>query len=126
MASLHATLRNTFSETVDPYAVGREVTCRWSEGIDRALRARDAYGAADRFLDLQYADLVRDPIAAVRRVYDHFGMELSPVAEGRMRHYLVERPKDRHGVHHYSLAQFGFDRDEERERYRSYRQRFGF
>ena len=41
-----------------------------------------------------------------------------------MQRYLAETPKDRHGTHAYSLTQFGLNPDEERERYREYRERF--
>jgi hypothetical protein len=127
MASLHTELRSTFSDTVDPVAIGAEVTRRWADGIGRALRARDAgIAPADRFADVQYTNLVRDPIGTVRRLYRHFGGSLTPAAESRMRAFLAESPKDKHGTHHYSLAQFGFDADEERQRYRAYRERFGF
>jgi len=51
-------------------------------------------------------------------------MPLTTTAETRMQRYLTETPKDKHGAHVYSLAQFGLDHDEERERYRAYRERF--
>jgi hypothetical protein len=126
MASLHATLRSTFSDTIDPQETGAEATRRWAEGIARALRERDAGTVpAERFLDVMYADLVRDPIGTVRRVYRHFGLPVTEAFETRMRRFLTENPKDKHGQHQYTLDQFGLDRDEERERYRAYRERFG-
>ena len=38
--------------------------------------------------------------------------------------FLADSPKDKHGAHVYSLSQFGLDADEERARYRDYRERF--
>ena len=125
VASLHTTLRGTFSDTVDPAAVGAEVSQRWADGITRALRDRDAgCGPADRFIDVMYGDLVRDPLGTVRRIYQHFGRRLTPVAEERMRTFLAANPKDKHGQHRYALAQFGLDHDRVRELYRSYCERF--
>ena len=90
------------------------------------MRARDqGFVPRDRFFDLRYDDLVRDPIEAVRRIYDHFHLAFSPVAEERMRRFLTRHPKDRHGQHRYTLAEFGLDREEEAARYRAYRERFG-
>ena len=127
MASLHTELRGTFSDGVDAHAVGREVTTRWARGIDLALGVRDGGCApADRFLDIQYTDLVRQPLETVERLYRHFGMRFDALVEGRMRRFLLDSPKDKHGPHRYSLAQFGLDPDEERQRYRAYRERFGF
>jgi hypothetical protein len=123
-ASLHASLRSTFSE-VDPVEVGREVAARWADGITRALRERDAgCGPADRFIDVHYIDLVRDPIAVVRDVYRRFDLPLSAAALARMQRYLADNPQGKHGRHRYTLEQFGLDADEERARYAEYRSRF--
>lgn len=127
MASLHSVLRSTFSDTVDPKEVGLEVTRRWAEGIRRALAHRDSGRvAASRFCDVQYADLMRDPIGAVKQIYALFDLEFTPVAEQRMRRFLAENPKDKHGRHRYSLEQFGLSAEQERARYRTYSERFGF
>jgi hypothetical protein len=63
---------------------------------------------------------MRDPIQVVRRIYRCFGLPLSAATEARMRRYLENNPKDKHGPHVYSLAQFGLRPEIERERYRAY------
>jgi hypothetical protein len=124
-ASLHTVLRQTFSDVVDPVMVGREVTELTADEIRAGLRAReDGRPPPERVLDVRYRDLVQDPIATVRSIYTRFDMPFTTDAEARMRQYLEERPKDKHSGHVYSLAQFGLDHDEERERYRAYRERF--
>ncbi len=124
-ASLLETLRRSFTDDVDPFAIGREVTALMADDLRRGLRARDdAVAPPEQFLDLVYEDLVGEPIDAVRRIYSHFGMAFTPVVEARMRRLLAESPKEKYGSHDYTLAQFGLDPDEERERYRTYRERF--
>jgi len=124
-ASLHTALRKLFSDTVDPVAVGREVTELTADEIRAGLQARDQGCAPpERFLDVRYRDLVRDPIGTVRNAYAHFDVPFTTIAETQMRGYLADSPKDRHGAHVYSLAQFGLNADEEHERYRHYRERF--
>jgi hypothetical protein len=94
LASLHTTLRRTFSDTVDPVAIGAESTRRWAEGLRRARQARDAGCAPpDRFLDVQYTDLVRDPIVTVRMVYRHFEIPWHDAAEAHMRRFLADNPR---------------------------------
>jgi len=56
--------------------------------------------------ELHYDELTKDPIAAVRRIYDHFGYTMTDEAERRMRKFLVENPKDKHGRHRYSLQEY--------------------
>jgi putative membrane protein len=125
LASLTTVLRRVFAR-VDPVAVGQEMTVRWASAIERACRDRDAGSApSERFLDVRYADLVADPIGTVRRIYAHYDRPFTPLAEERMRAFLAVHPKDAHGRHEYSAAQFGLDPARERERYRAYCERFG-
>ncbi len=124
-ASLHTVLRRTFSDAVDPTQVGREVTELTADEIRVGLAARDdACVPPERFFDIRYQDLVKDPMGAVRTIYDRFAMSLTSSTEARMHQYLAETPKGKHGAHEYSLTQFGLDPDEERARYRAYRERF--
>jgi len=124
-ASLHVTLRRTFSAKVDPLAVGREVTELTAEELRQGLRTRDEGCApAQQFLDVWYTDLLDDPIGTVRRIYEYFDLAFTSTTEVRMQQWLIHRPKDRHGRHMYTLAQFGLDADEERQRYSAYRTRF--
>jgi hypothetical protein len=123
--SLIATLRLTFTDTVDPRRVGREVADLMVEEIRRGLEARDTGDVApEQFVDLVYADFARDPMAHVRRIYSQFGMTLAPTVETRMRRFLVDTPKEKYGAHRYTLAEFGLDAEEEGERYGTYRDRF--
>jgi hypothetical protein len=125
-ASLTAVLRSAFSDEVDPLEVGEECSRRWAEGIGRSLRSRDRGCAPpEQFLDLYYRDLTRDPLATVRRVYDHFQLRFSEGLEESIRRYLAKNPKDKYGTHRYTLEEFGLDPEREKERYRPYRERFG-
>ena len=124
-ASLHTVLRRAFSDAIDPKAVGREVSELTAKEMRIGLAARDdGCAPSDQFFDLLYPDLVRDPIGAVRAIYAHFDLAFTAAAEAGMRRYLTTNPKDEHGSHDYSLAQFGLDLEEERHRYEDYRARF--
>lgn len=125
VSSLHYVLRRTFCSGISARDVGPEVTQMLAGDIERGLAARDdGVAAAERFLDVRYADLLADPMAAVRRIYHHFDMPLAADAEERMRRYVATTPKDQHGVHEYSLAQFALDPRTESDRYGAYRARF--
>jgi hypothetical protein len=76
------------------------------------------------FFDVDYEDLVRDPIALVRRIYDRLGSGLSSAVELRMRTFLESNSPARHGRHSYSLAEFGMNPVNLSERFSSYRTRF--
>jgi hypothetical protein len=61
----------------------------------------------------------------VAGVYDHFGLKLSAEAESRMRAYLAAKPQGRHGAHGWRFEDTGVDLEDARERFASYRERFG-
>ncbi len=126
LASLTAVLRSAFSDTVDPRTVGPEMSERWGRGLLKALADRDAGRVpAEQVLDVSYGSLVDDPIGTVRSIYAWADIPFSDAAEQRMRAFLAEHRKDKHGRHEYGFDQFGLDPDTEIERYREYSKRFG-
>jgi hypothetical protein len=125
VASLTAVLRGVFSEVVDRLEIGREVTYQWSNGLERALQCRRSGTVApERFVDIQYRDLLRDPIGSIRAIYAQLGWTLGDEAERRMRIHLANHPKDQHGPHQYSLASFGLDPEAIAHRFKAYREYF--
>jgi hypothetical protein len=70
--------------------------------VARPLRARQRIGD-DRFFDMHYAALMRDPIEVMRSLYDWAGDELTPSTEDAMVKWLERNPQDRFGVQPYSL-----------------------
>lgn len=122
-ASLSTLLRATFSDFVDPEIIGRETCQFWGDTLDIFMRLRENHPRG-QFFDLDYSRIVEDPIGAVRSLYEHFGNELTPAAEQRMREFLAGNPKDKHGPHRYTLAQFGIDASKESGRFDRYRERF--
>jgi hypothetical protein len=126
VASLHTVLRQTFSDAVNPLDIGPEVAEMLAGDIRRGLQVLDdGCVPPGRLLDVTYPDLMRDPLAVVRRIYAQFDLPLTALTETRMRRFLAEHPRDREGHHEYSLEQFGLNADRERERFRIYRERFG-
>jgi hypothetical protein len=111
------------SDDVDPHAIGAEWTVLLAAGLERSMVAR-AHVPFDVF-DVQFADFIRDEVGMVRRIYERFGLVLSTEAETRMRRFLAENPKDKHGAHRYTLAAAGLDPAVERRRYAAYQERFG-
>jgi hypothetical protein len=124
-ASLHCTLRAASCDGIEPHAVGRDQFDFWSRVLDRAIAVRDRCADnTSRFFDLQYEDLLADPIGCVGRIYAHFGMELSVEAESRMRTFMAENGREKHGVHRYTLEMFGIDPAEAFNRFAGYCHRF--
>lgn len=95
------------------------------EGNDRSVTAReDGTVPPSQAVDLAFADLMADPFAAVRGVYEHLGLTHTDEAEQRMRRFLADNPSDKHGVHAYSFSETLLDADDVRRRTRRYEEYF--
>jgi Sulfotransferase family len=125
VSSLITILRRVFSDAVDPVVVFSDAIQYWSHALDTFLQERDRL-PRKRFCDLDFFELRRNPIAAVQRVYQHFGWLLSREAEQRMRFLLAKQPQEQYGNHRYNLRQFGYDPGEGARAFASYCERFGF
>lgn len=125
VSSLQATLRRLASDDPDL----RDIAAEWADyiidGLDRSVTAReDGTVPADRIVDIGFAEFLADPLGMVRRVYDRFGMELTPEAEARMRAFHADHPHEAPGGHTYTFADTGLDEGELRERARRYQEHF--
>jgi hypothetical protein len=123
LCSLMATSRRFYSDRVAEERLGGPCLATWGTALDRMLRVRETADPA-RFYDLHYDDLLADPMEAVSRIYAHFGYTATPGMEAGMRRWLAAHPQDRHGVHRYSLSQFGLDSATIERRCSAYIQRF--
>lgn len=125
LASLSAALRRAFSDRVDDIAVAREMTERWSNALHTAMAARDGeHVNSDRVVDVHYTELVNDPLAVVRQIYQYFGRELTTDAAACMQDYMHNHPKDAHGKHHHKLADYNMNVTDINASFAEYRNRF--
>jgi hypothetical protein len=115
--------RGIFSDAVDPEEIGREWLRKVGRLVKRALEARGRWGE-DRFLDVYYRDLVRDPMQQVERVYEFAGISLSPQTRDKIEQATNINVRYRYGIHKYRLEDFGLTRGMVAEEYAEYRRRF--
>ncbi len=124
VSSLITILRSAFSNAADPFAACREAIRYWSETMDKFLHERDRL-ISQRICDVEYDQICRDSIAAVRQIYEHFGWSLSRDAEQRMRAVVASQARTQSGNHRYHLSQFGSSAEEVLSAFAPYCQRFG-
>jgi hypothetical protein len=98
---------------------------RWLRSDHVELDAMGAFGSGMLLLNLmqlersgklpgrvahvQFADLMRDPIAAMEQLYDGIGRPFRSVHADRIRDYLAHKPKGKFGAHKYSPEDWGID-----------------
>jgi len=126
LASLIYVIRGLASDSVDPHALGQQQLAWWADSLDQATVAREKHrDKADQFIDIQFEEVVADPVAALRRAYGRLGLPWSEEIERRMRSFLTENPQGKHGAHHYGLEDFGLDLRQVRDRFEGYCRAYG-
>jgi hypothetical protein len=126
LADLMATLHWMHSDAVD-HATLVEFLCMGLElQMDAVAAQRDAGVLAhDRIDDVRYIDLVADPVATVRRLYERWELPMSTAFTRRLEAYVAERHHGRGGGgHDYSFADTGLDLATHRALVESYQERF--
>ncbi len=109
-ASLILNLRRAYSNRTSAALIGRQALQRCEVALGRALEARRRH--PERFVDVAYPQLVREPIATLRGLYERLGRRLPPRTEPAMRRWLAEHPQNEHGVHRYRSERFGLSPEE--------------
>lgn len=110
LCSLISLAHRGFLGKVDSEWLGENYPKQAAAHADRAMDARDAIGE-DRIIDVHYAELMRDPIGEMRKVYARLGDNFTEGAEAGMQAWLDDNPQDKFGVHEYKLAQYGLSKD---------------
>jgi hypothetical protein len=123
MASHATVLRRAFSDNADPRKIAADWAERWARALEKFLAERDRAPAA-QFLDINFESIESDPLGTVERVYDFLGWPLTSDARAAMQNFLAANPKNKHGVHRYTLEQFGLTRAGQMLRFRNYCERF--
>ena len=95
----------------------------YARAVEKMAAARDKHPAAD-ILDVDYRDLIGDKPGTIRRIYRHFGLELSAEAKAAMQGFIADNPQGKHGRHDYSSGEFGITDDQVRERFADYIARY--
>ena len=123
VASMYRALWKLGTDAVDDREVGRQCLERWAWALTRCLRSRDAM-PEDRFLDVWYRDVLRDPLSQVQSIYEFVGREFSREAEASMRQWARDNPRDKRAAHEYTLEEFGYTPEAICEAFAEYRARF--
>mgnify|MGYP000315159869 CR=1 FL=1 len=115
--------RNLYGE-IPTKRLGEHMTYRLHQGVEKALEARDRHGA-DRFFDVRFGELVRDPLAMMEQIHDHFDLGWTDNDRARGQEWLDDERDDARGKHRYDPDLYGLHRDTIHERFATYIDRIG-
>lgn len=124
LASLRVAARSAFASAVDPLEVGREVTDYWAGALEQSAAFRQM--SRLQLLDVDYNELVSQPLATLEAIYHQAGLPWSGPDAERARAYLARNPQGKHGRHRYRAEDFGLSEAGLSETFSAYRQRMGW
>lgn len=121
--SLVATLSSPNSDLLDLTQIGRHWSARLKRNLEDFIRVRDGLDA-ERFVDVDYEALTREPIATAAQVLCDIGMAADEGDLARLREWLRVNAREQRRAHDYAAAQFGLDEQVLAHAFMFYRKRF--
>ncbi|PIE19469.1 MAG: hypothetical protein CSA65_02225 [Proteobacteria bacterium] len=115
--------RGVFTDVVDPRQIGAQWSRKAQRVMRRALEVRERHPHS--FFDVHYHELVRDPLAVLRRLYEAFlERPFHARLEASFTRHLPRNPQHQHGHRLSTLASFGLDEATELACFADYTSRF--
>jgi len=109
--SIIALGHQNFAGRIDKEWIKQDIVWQAGEHARRGMAARERIGH-DRIIDVHYADMMRDPIRTMRKLYAQLGDEFTPEAEAGMQAWIDVNPQGKFGKHAYKLAEYGVTKEE--------------
>jgi hypothetical protein len=113
------------SERVDVAALAAGIEAAFSAALNGVAAARAEGALPDRFVDVHFQALLRDPVGTLRAAYARMGRPFGAEHAERVRAYLAAKPQGKFGTHRYSAEEWGFETAALRARLAPYVDCFG-
>jgi hypothetical protein len=99
----------------------------WRAGLSKGTQSRrDNPDIENAVLDIAHRDVVNDPVAAVRKVYEHFGRDFSEQHATLISDFIANHPAaSRIGKHKHSPEEYGLNAEKIRENLGDYYSQYG-
>ncbi|WP_298287402.1 sulfotransferase [Novosphingobium sp.] len=104
-------------------AVGGFWFPRLAGWMKRFEEARERIGE-DRFIDIDYREVAKEPLKQAQRVLAHIGVPLDDQIEAALTEFMAGNKREQRPMHDYSLERFGLNEADVREAFASYRARY--
>lgn len=119
VADLYVEMAARFGADIDPSYFGALNVEHWAVGMERALAFRER-GNDERFYDIDFRAMQREPIAQIHGLYEWLGAPVSEEFEVGMQRWWREHAAKRQPNVHPDPATFGLDLDRVRPRFTDY------
>jgi Sulfotransferase family len=107
--STAAMIRWLRTDSVDLDVFSALIGALFSDALNTIARRRGDGSLPGTYGDVRFADLIDDPVGAIAGAYRAIGRELTDEHRDAITRYVAAKPRGRHGAHHYTARDWGFD-----------------
>ncbi len=97
------------TDEVDIATLGTAVDAAFAGALNSVAERRASGDLPDRFVDVHFTELLKDPVETLRRAYDKMERPFTEDYARSIRDYLAEKPKGKFGTHKYTPEEWGFE-----------------
>jgi len=112
------------TDQIDLPLLSTAVSAAFTFALNSVAERRAKHDLPDRFVDVHFQELLRDPVTTLRAAYDRMGRRFSDEHAEAIRRYLREKPKGKFGTHQYAPEDWGFSAAELRRSLAPYIEHF--
>jgi hypothetical protein len=113
------------TDQIDLAKLTAAIEATFAFALNSVAERRAKQDLPDRFVDVHFQELLRDPVATLRAAYERMGRRFSSEHAEAIRRYLAEKPKGKFGVHQYTPEEWGFTAEGLRRSLAAYVSHFG-
>ncbi len=120
MTSLIASLRLMRSDSFDAPTSAEMLNGGMARGLEKIIEERkQGVIPAAQIADIHFDRLMADTTGTIEQAYQQLDMPFTEAAKAAIEHYMVARPRTKHGKHEYAYAD-AVDIAHEKQRFASY------
>jgi hypothetical protein len=123
--SITATVQWMRADRVDLEGLRAAIDLAFGGALNAVAERRAKGELPDRFVDVHFQELCRDPVTTLGRAYERMGRSFSGEHADAALRYLDEKPRGKYGEHRYTPEEWGFDRRALHEQLAPYIAHFG-
>jgi hypothetical protein len=113
------------TDDVDLPGLAEVIRAFFSFSLNHTVELRGGDTVPNRFVDVHFDRLLRDPAETLREAYGRMGRAFGEEHAERIRAYVRDKPKGKFGTHHYTPEDWGFDATMLRRELAPYIEHFG-
>jgi hypothetical protein len=113
------------TDDVDAKSLAEAIEAAFGWALNHTVELRASGAAPDRFVDVHFDRLMRDPVDTLAQAYARMGRDFTGAHAERIRAYLRDKPKGKFGTHRYAPEDWGFTAQSLRRSLAPYIEHFG-